>query len=74
MDKARCSEQFISPRLCVKEARRVVAEVGRVLTSGKVTAKSFNDDTSKTVGLGASPANSSASGVITHFGRIRWTQ
>jgi len=52
----------------------VVAEVGRVLTSGKVTAKIFNDDTSKTVGLVASPANSSASGVITHFGRIRWTQ
>ena len=52
----------------------MVAEVVRVLTSGKVPAKIFNDDTSKTVGLGASPANSSASGVITHFGRIRWTQ
>jgi hypothetical protein len=52
----------------------VVAEVGRVLTSGKVTAKTFNDDSSKTVGLGASPPNSSASGVITHLGRIRWTQ
>jgi hypothetical protein len=36
----------------VEEARRVVAEVGRVVTSGKVTAKIFNDDTSKTVGLG----------------------
>ena len=58
----------------MEEARRVVAEVGRVLTSGKVTAKTFNDDTSKTVGLGASPPNSSASGVIPHFGRIRWTQ
>ena len=28
----------------------MVAEVGRVLTSGKVTAKIFNDDTSKNGG------------------------